>query len=53
VPDAEIGVFLTRLRTDQAETAWQWFLGSYAELIYKTIKLFSRDADDQDHLARA
>jgi RNA polymerase sigma factor (sigma-70 family) len=45
--DTEIGVFLTRLRSEEAENAWQWFLSSYAGPIYATIKLFSRDSDDQ------
>jgi RNA polymerase sigma factor (sigma-70 family) len=45
--DAEIGAFLSHLRSDQAETAWQWFLSSYAQFIYGTIKLFSRDSDEQ------
>lgn len=45
--DAEIGVFLIRLRSDQAEVAWQWFLTTYAALIAGTIKPFSRDSDDQ------
>jgi RNA polymerase sigma factor (sigma-70 family) len=45
--EAEIGVFLARLRSDQAKIAWQWFLTSYAPSIYGTISLFSRDSDDQ------
>jgi RNA polymerase sigma factor (sigma-70 family) len=46
VADAEAGVFLDVLRTDEAERAWRWFLNSYSELIYATIGKFSRDSDD-------
>ncbi len=44
--DAQATVFLEALRSDEAERAWQWFLTSYAELIYGTARTFTRDADD-------
>ena len=46
VADAEAGVFLEALRSDEADSAWRWFLSSYADLIYGTIRTFSHDADD-------
>ena len=44
--DAEIGVILLRLRSDEAEPAWRQFLTSYSELIYGTVRMFAKDVDD-------
>lgn len=44
--DAQIGVCLNRLRSDEAETAWRWFLSSYSQLLYGIIRVFAKDADE-------